>query len=438
MKKKIVIIGAGPKALAINAKGYVTNYLNDNIEIVAIDKHGIASNWNGLNGFTSGKHCLGTPPEKDVCFPYMSEFQNEYPDINKNSFEYSWMSFLIDIKDYQNWTDRGKPSPTHSKWASYLEWVGEKTNLNLVIGTVFRIEILSNQWQISYQQENEVEKVKTILADGLVITGPGNPRPLPPDTKHQHYKNGQSYWKDRTFLHTILDKAKRSTAKIGVIGGGETSASIVYDLIDFFSDKNVDDNIRVDIINRHATIFSRGEGFHENKFYTNPKDWNTLSITLRKDFIARTDRGVFSLNTIEKINNCSFIYPIYGDVRSVSARHKGSLMVQLEKNDNGEETFERREYDCVINALGFDNLSFCDIMGDTVFEKFGFKKNELAENRNVFQENIDKYLSFSKIDRPRLFLPMNAALNQGPGFPNLSSLGLVSDRILQFFKTIDK
>jgi mycobactin lysine-N-oxygenase len=31
---------------------------------------------------------------------------------------------------------------------------------------------------------------------------------------------------------------------------------------------------------------------------------------------------------------------------------------------------------------------------------------------------------------PKLFLPNLAALTQGPGFPNLSCLGLLSDRIL--------
>lgn len=31
---------------------------------------------------------------------------------------------------------------------------------------------------------------------------------------------------------------------------------------------------------------------------------------------------------------------------------------------------------------------------------------------------------------PKLFLPNLAGLTQGPGFPNLSCLGLLSDRIL--------
>jgi mycobactin lysine-N-oxygenase len=34
---------------------------------------------------------------------------------------------------------------------------------------------------------------------------------------------------------------------------------------------------------------------------------------------------------------------------------------------------------------------------------------------------------------PKLHLPMLAAIRQGPGFPNLSCLGLLSDRILQAY-----
>lgn len=430
MKRKIVVIGAGPKALALNAKAHVLSNLEDSIEIIAIDKNGIASNWNGMNGFTSGKHSLGTPPEKDVCFPYMSEFIHTLPTINEESFKYSWLSFLIDTKEYQDWTDRGKPSPPHYKWAEYLTWVGEKTKLNLLIGTVVQVCIKNNLWEITYNEENDFEKCKTIVADGLVITGPGKPRPLPPDTQHQHYKNGQSYWKDRTFLETILDKAKRSNARIGVIGGGETSASIVFDLIDFFTGKNVDESISIDIINRRATIFSRGEGFHENKFYTNPAGWVELTPTLRKEFIARTDRGVFSLNTIDKINGCSFIKPIYGEVRAVSARHEDSLRVRIAKN----ETHEALDYDCVINALGFDNLGFFDFMDDSFFDAIKFSKNDIMEDKSIIDKNIDEFLSLDLLKSPKLFLPMNSAFSQGPGFPNLSSLGFLSDRIIRFYK----
>ncbi len=38
---------------------------------------------------------------------------------------------------------------------------------------------------------------------------------------------------------------------------------------------------------------------------------------------------------------------------------------------------------------------------------------------------------------PPLHLPVVAGLAQGPGFPNLSCLGLLSDRILRRYVTLD-
>ncbi|MBI3690735.1 MAG: lysine 6-monooxygenase, partial [Mycolicibacterium aromaticivorans] len=45
------------------------------------------------------------------------------------------------------------------------------------------------------------------------------------------------------------------------------------------------------------------------------------------------------------------------------------------------------------------------------------------------QQAIGDDLALSRV-APKLFLPNLSGLNQGPGFPNLSCLGLLSDRIL--------
>ena len=48
---------------------------------------------------------------------------------------------------------------------------------------------------------------------------------------------------------------------------------------------------------------------------------------------------------------------------------------------------------------------------------------------------IDVDLSVSGL-APPLHLPVMAGLAQGPGFPNLSCLGLLSDRILRRYVTV--
>ena len=48
---------------------------------------------------------------------------------------------------------------------------------------------------------------------------------------------------------------------------------------------------------------------------------------------------------------------------------------------------------------------------------------------DVLEESIGVDLAVSGVT-PKLFLPGLAGLMQGPGFPNLSCLGLLSDRVL--------
>jgi mycobactin lysine-N-oxygenase len=47
----------------------------------------------------------------------------------------------------------------------------------------------------------------------------------------------------------------------------------------------------------------------------------------------------------------------------------------------------------------------------------------------ALQESIGHDLAVSDV-YPKLFLPGPSGLTQGPGFPNLSSLGLLADRVL--------
>ena len=67
----LAVIGAGPKGIAIAAKarGLAAAGL-DAPEVVLVDPGTVAGNWSGRQGYTSGLLPLGTPPEKDVGFPY--------------------------------------------------------------------------------------------------------------------------------------------------------------------------------------------------------------------------------------------------------------------------------------------------------------------------------------------------------------------------------
>jgi mycobactin lysine-N-oxygenase len=84
---------------------------------------------------------------------------------------------------------------------------------------------------------------------------------------------------------------------------------------------------------------------------------------------------------------------------------------------------ERVAYDLVIVAVGFRARWFETLLGDEAHRRLGQAEAGL-------ERRIDVDLSVAGLSPP-LHLPVLAGLAQGPGFPNLSCLGLLSDRILR-------
>src|SRR5439155_13629644 len=69
----MLVLGAGPKGVAIAAKRHMLAKLGYPVpHLHIIDQQGVASHWSGQAGFTDGNQFLGTHPEKDIGFPYLS------------------------------------------------------------------------------------------------------------------------------------------------------------------------------------------------------------------------------------------------------------------------------------------------------------------------------------------------------------------------------
>jgi mycobactin lysine-N-oxygenase len=86
---------------------------------------------------------------------------------------------------------------------------------------------------------------------------------------------------------------------------------------------------------------------------------------------------------------------------------------------------ERVAYDLVVVAMGFDARWFERLLGDEARRRL---RAGLAGAQ--LERRIELDLSVAGLS-PALHLPLLAGLAQGPGFPNLSCLGLLSDRILR-------
>src|SRR5262249_35921549 len=129
----LLVLGAGPKGVAIAAKRYMLAKLGYPVpHLRIIDRQGVASHWSGQAGFTDGNQFLGTRPEKDVGFPYLSACWGNKElsrAVAKEMVHLSWQSFLIDQWRYAGWIDRGRTRPTHQEWSQYLQWVAEQVEL---------------------------------------------------------------------------------------------------------------------------------------------------------------------------------------------------------------------------------------------------------------------------------------------------------------------
>ena len=116
------------------------------------------------------------------------------------------------------------------------------------------------------------------------------------------------------------------------------------------------------------------------------------------------------------------VLSLAGSARCLEA---GEREVVVETLYNGKRQHHRYAY--VIVARGFDAFWFTALFDQPTLESFQAVTSE--PTREDLERSIGTDLSISGFV-PRLHLPMLAGVAQGPGFPNLSCLGLLADRIL--------
>ena len=56
------------------------------------------------------------------------------------------------------------------------------------------------------------------------------------------------------------------------------------------------------MVTSRGVLYSRGESYAENRFYSDPRDWPALAEGHRREFLERTDRGVFSVQAEAVLN----------------------------------------------------------------------------------------------------------------------------------------
>jgi mycobactin lysine-N-oxygenase len=398
------VVGAGPKGIAIAAKARALAAAGlPAPRVVLVDRGEIAGNWSGRQGYTNGLLPLGTPPEKDVGYPYAASWGDASADVVAAMAGYSWQRHLIRHGVYGDWVDRGRMRPTHRQWSAYLREVAEVAEAEIVSGVVTGLEVADgDRWEVT------LEAGDAIAADGVVITGAGPAITVPGQPRgHARVLDGRTYW---LAAHELQHER---ALNVCVAGSGETAASVVIDLLKRFHRHSV-----IDVLTTRGVLYSRGESYDENRFFSDPGDWPRLAEAHRREFLDRTDRGVFSLQAEATLNRARGFRALAGRAVAVEAREQ-DVIVTI---GYGEER-ERVAYDAVVVAIGFDGRWFEALLGDTASSRY-----REALGSGGLERHIGLDLSVAGL--PPLHLPVMAGLAQGPGFPNLSCLGLLSDRVL--------
>lgn len=408
MSGTLAILGAGAKAVAVAAKAAALRQMGfDTIDVVAIERAGVAANWRADGGWTDGRQRLGTSPEKDVGFPYRSALvPGRNAELDERMMQWSWQSYLVATDQFVGWVDRGRPAPTHDTWAQYLRWVGDVAGLNVVYGEVVNLSIDGGRWMLHTRESR-------LGADTLMITGPGQPERSMLSGNPRMLSIAQ-FWQRTACQDRIVAE------KVAVIGGGETAASMLNELFGHRISS-------ITAISPQATLFTRGEGYFENSLFSDPTTWRSLSPTERRGCIARTDRGVFSARVQESLLADERIKHLRGRVvRAVDQDNR--IWLTLHTGHGGQRVESVHGFDLVIDGSGADPLWFLSLLSPQARDSLELWLGGPLTGERL-EESIGPDLAVAGVS-PKLVLPNLSGLNAGPGFPNLSCLGLLSDRVL--------
>ena len=434
MPLRLAIVGAGPKAAALAARAAVlrTRLGSEAVpQLIVIERDKIGSAWDGDGNFSNGFVTLCTPGEKDVAFPYDETWDDDGRQVSLASELYGRFSFgayQVAEGHFADWVDRDREHPSHNRFADYLDWVFAEAGQDFVRGEVQTIRPLNGKWVVDYATGADV---KQVVVDGVVLTGCGEARHVNVaiDVPPGRVLTAETFWARR---EELVRPGQR--LEVAVAGDGGAAGTIVAWLAQRFAETQS----MVFSISPMGTLFPRGDGHAERRWFTDPADWRELSVAHRRKLIERTEAGVISMRNKRVIDGSTRISYHLGHLTSVGIDEDDKLALGT--------TYDRKvgkpvSADYLINAIGFDSWSRLSLVGLPAAQELArlvppVTEATLKVEREKLEIAIEADLSMplSQGFPPGLHVPALAGVAQGPGMGNLGCLGLMARKILQAYE----
>jgi mycobactin lysine-N-oxygenase len=423
MEADLLVLGGGAKGAAIAMKAHAVNTVGlGPVAVSIVEAVGPAAAWRDGEGVTSSREVLGLGPSKDVGFPYQGEraFGEHGAAVDRAALELSWQSYLVEKGRYAEWIDAGGPAVQRRVFGDYLGWVlaRARNGVSVVRGRVVRVGLTRERerWVVEVAGR---EGSSCVTCGALALTGQGAQRQIAHDAEAAprvlDCESGRMQ---------IARVAEDQSSDIAIVGGGESALSCM----EFVRARRPDARLT---IYTTSLPMSRVESFLENRVFSRPDDvdWASLSASARRDFVARSDRGVFGTDRVAPFGYDPECHFVGGRVTHVSAGSDRSKVCVAYTSPAGAM---RGEHDYVINCTGYDPLEQLRLllMPDARVE---VERQVGPLWRGAIDADatpIGRSLELAGM-HPRVHLPGLAALSQGPGFSTLGALGLLGDRVLE-------
>jgi mycobactin lysine-N-oxygenase len=423
MDTDLLVLGAGAKGTAIAMKAHVLNSLGlGPISVTVVESAGPAAAWRDGEGVTSSREILALSPSKDVGFPYQGAraFGAAGAEVDRAAMAFSWQRHLVDEGRYAEWIDAGCPSVQRRVFGGYLAWVlAHATNgVDVVRGRVAHLELTpqADRWLIDVE---DAARSTRYACRAFALTGQGAQRVLPHDEEAEarvlDCESGRM---------EIARVPPELSSDIAIVGGGESALSC----IEFVRGRRPDARLTIYTAN---LPMSRVESFLENRVFSRPDevDWTSLGVKQRRDFVERSDRGVFGADRVSPFaydEECRFVG---GRVTHIATAASGRRVCVAYTSTEGTMT---SEHDYVINCTGYDPLEqLRRLLADDAQVELERQVGALwGPACNPDETAIGRALELEGV-HPRVHVPGLAALSQGPGFSTLGALGLLADRVLE-------